>query len=33
MNTNVIETTQLCKYYGSLHALENVNVHVPKGAI
>ena len=33
MNTNVIETTQLCKYYGNLHALENVNVHVPKGAI
>lgn len=33
MNTNVIETTQLCKYYSNLHALENVNVHVPKGAI
>lgn len=33
MNTNVIETTQLCKVYGKLQALNNVSIHVPQGAI
>lgn len=33
MNTNVIETTQLCKTYGKLKALDLVDIHVPKGAI
>lgn len=33
MNTNVIETTQLCKTYRHLKALDHVNIHVPQGAI
>ena len=33
MNTNVIDTTQLCKTYGKLKALDHVDIHVSKGAI
>lgn len=33
MNTNVIETTRLCKVYSKLKALDNVSIHVPQGAI
>lgn len=33
MNTNVIETNQLCKTYGKFQALDHVSIHVPKGAI
>jgi len=29
----VLETTALCKQYGSFKALNNLNMHVPKGAI
>ena len=33
MNEYVIETTQLTKSYGSVAALEHVNLHVKKGSI
>lgn len=29
----VLETNEVCKYYGDVKALQNVSLHIPKGAI
>lgn len=29
----ILETNELCKYYGKVKALQNVSLHIPKGAI
>lgn len=29
----ILETNELCKYYGKVKALQNVDLHIPKGAI
>lgn len=29
----ILETNELCKYYGKVKALQNISLHIPKGAI